>query len=245
MYKTILLFVLLLAVVFTSSVYADPFSSEWNWGNSKNFGPVKQIEIESNGIKTIEYFNHNRQKTHKEMFGKDGRLMYTTKLHYNQDGNLYKIWFSTLYSNETMWIEIANYKNDGTIEYITNTRGGITNKSKEFIYDTNGLSSIVIDTGSRIVTWKYKFDENKHLTNAELFYNSTLKQSATIANDRWGNNIQIKSKVRGHDIIETNEYIYEKNNNWIEKITKFEKYKNGKLIKSGSIKSKRNIQYYE
>ena len=85
------------ASIISTSLFADPFSSEWNWQNEKIIGPVKEIARINNKTKEvtgISYYSKDRLKTKSVSLDKNGKIDYSTILEYDKNKRLAKITFN-------------------------------------------------------------------------------------------------------------------------------------------------------
>ncbi|MCP4101350.1 MAG: hypothetical protein GY750_08000 [Lentisphaerae bacterium] len=246
MFNPIKLLVIFSLVLASTLASADPFSPEWNWENKKTHGPVKEIvTISPKHGNIAEYFAPNGRKTRKIIFDKSNKAQYTTNLTYNKNGDLCKITFSIPYSKEAMYVETAEYKNKGIISSISNLRNGKTSSSKEFAYDKNGLSSIIIAMGSRIMTWKFKFSDVGNLAESALSYNTKIIGRSKYIHDKHGNPVSITTFRNGKKTKTIAvKYKYDNKGNWLKKTETVNYYKNNKTFKKYTLTKERKIIYY-
>ena len=227
------------------TLFAGPFSSQWNWENQQVHGSVKEIETNSKNTKTVDYYNDKGQKTKEVMSSLDGEMWYTTKLNYNSNGDLYEVWFSMKGSEtEAMYVETAIYKSKGIIDYIEVVRGGKTTRSKEIKYDANNnIEVITIEDGNRSMTWKMKFSKNKVLLESSILNGDTVRVLAKYKHDKYQNTTLVESFTKGEKGSESViSYLYDSKGNWTEKTTES---KSLALNKSRTSKKIRSITYYK
>ncbi len=237
------------ASIISTSAFADPFSSEWNWQNDKVVGPVKEIsQIDSKTKKahTTAYYAKDGLKTKNILFDKKGKADYTTVLEYNKSKQLIKITLNVAEKKEPIWIETATYKSKNMIKAIERKQGKIPSGNSEFKYDKNGLSSISLTNGSNSMTWHFKFSKDKNLLESSMSSSGKNRGIATYKFDKNNNPIKIISKYGKYGSVSTISYVYDKQKNWTSKTTTTQPYKDDKKTgKSRSYTTERKIIYYK
>ena len=236
------------ASIISTSAFADPFSSEWNWQNDKLVGAVKEITMLNTKTKkasSVSYYSKDSLKTKEVSLDKNGKADYITTLEYDAKKRLSKIKLNKEGKKEPLWIETATYNAKNLIEQVVRKQGNETSKSKEFKYDKNGLSEITIAMGSRSMTWYFKFSKDKNLMESSMSADGTTRGKATYEYDKHNNPIKIKSVYGKYSRIIKISYQYDKVGNWIQKTNKTTAYKDGKISgKPYSYTAERKIIYY-
>ncbi len=210
----------------TPHAQADPFASQWKWGNPKYVGPIESIVTSSSIFSSTSLreldFNIHRQRVAERSRDTTGTLLYRWELRHNERGDLAEI---EMFNDDgsSRYVETATFNVQG--RKATLRRSGESGFG-EFTYDRyGGIASIRLENdsdGSTIGVWLYtRAADNRVLEATRLGADGSVIQRGTVQYNADGFPEQtIVYNGDGEQTAEINEaYQYDAVGNWVLRVT--------------------------